>query len=234
VTPTLLQPPSRPRLAGRGVAHRTVRGVARDGGCETLRRRDLDLLAWLGEQYGARTDQIQALLDCGPRTIQRVLARLRDAGLLTTRRLLVGEPAWVIPTSTGLRACGSGFATWRPRVGLLAHVAAVNDVRLHVQARSPDCEWVCERLLARERNPREHLPDALVLLDGQRVAIEVELTVKSQRRVTAILDELTCRFDTALYFCAPGPHRQITGLAETGRWPTLGVRELPKPTADSP
>jgi hypothetical protein len=30
-----------------------------------------------------------------------------------------------------------------------------------------------------------------------------------------------------LYFCAPGPHRQLTELAESGRWPALGVRELP-------
>jgi hypothetical protein len=30
-----------------------------------------------------------------------------------------------------------------------------------------------------------------------------------------------------LYFCGPGPHRQLTELAATGRWPALGVRELP-------
>lgn len=113
-------------------------------------------------------------------------------------------------------------------MGLLAHVAAVNNVRLHVQARSPESEWVPERLLARERQPGEHLPDAVVLAQGRRVAIEVELTIKSQRRVTAILDELTARFDAVLYFCAPGPYRQLTQLAESGRWPALGVRELPR------
>jgi protein involved in plasmid replication-relaxation len=212
----------------------TSRGIAagapaeRRGAHETLRRRDLDVLSWLGEQYGARTDQLETLLGCGPRTVQRVIGRLRDAGLVATRRLLGGEPAWAIPTSTGLRVAGQSFAAWQPRVGLLAHVAAVNDVRLHIEARSLESEWVPERLLARERQPGEHLPDGLVITDGRRVAIEVELTVKSQRRVTAILDELTGRFDTVLYFCAPGPHRQLTQLAETGRRPALGVRELPR------
>jgi hypothetical protein len=207
---------------------------ARRGGHETLRRRDLDLLAWLGEQYGARVDQLEALLGCGPRTVQRVVGRLRDTGLVTTRRLLVGEPAWVIPTGAGLRAAGLSFGMWQPRIGLLAHVAAVNDVRLHVQARAPLSEWVPERLLARERAAGQHLPDGVVLTDGQRVAIEVELTIKSQRRVTAILDELTGRYDTVLYFCASGPHRQLTQLAETGRWPALGVRELPQPRTGTP
>jgi hypothetical protein len=217
----------------------TRRGVAagapveRRGGHETLRRRDLSVLCWLGEQYGARVDQLEILMGCGPRTVQRVTGRLRDAGLVQARRLLVGDPAWVIPTSAGLRAAGQHFGAWQPRIGLLAHVAAVNDVRLHVQARSPESEWIPERLLARERRAGEHLPDGVVITDGRRVAIEVELTVKSQRRVTAILDELTARFDAVLYFCAPGPHRQLTQLAGTGRWPALGVRELPR-EASSP
>ena len=220
------------RPASRGVA--SGASARRSGGHATLRRRDLEVLGWLGEQYGARVDQLEVLLGCGPRTVQRVTGRLRDAGLLTTRRLLVGDPAWVIPTGAGLRAAGQHYGSWHPRVGLLAHVAAVNDVRLHVQARSPESEWIPERLLARERQAGAHLPDGAVITDGRRVAIEVELTIKSQRRVTAILDELTARFDAVLYFCAPAPHRQLTQLAESGRWPALGVRELPSIEASVP
>ncbi len=103
----------------------------------------------------------------------------------------------------------------------------MNDVRLHVQGRAPGTEWVPERVLARDRRAGEHLPDGVAITEGRRVAIEVELTVKSRERVTAILDELAGRFDAVLYFCAAGPHRQLTELAESGRWPALGVRELP-------
>src|SRR5450759_966208 len=111
--------------------------VARRGapaGClGVLRRRDLELLGWMGEQYAVRVDQLEVLLGCGPRTVQRTLVRLRCAGMVSVRRVLVGEPAWVLATAAGLRACGSSFGVWQPRIGLLAHVAAVNDVRLHVQ-----------------------------------------------------------------------------------------------------
>ena len=211
--------------AWRGVAptSRTA-GRARH---ETLRRRDLEVLAWVGEQYGARVDQLEVLMGCGPRTVQRTVARLRAAGLVRTERMLVGERAWVTPTGTGLAACGAGFGIWRPRIGLLAHVSAVNYVRLHIQGRAPGTEWVPERVLAKERRAAEHLPDGVAITEGRRVAIEVELTVKSRARVTAILDELSGRFDAVLYFCAAGPHRQVTELAESGRWPALGVRELP-------
>jgi acetolactate synthase regulatory subunit len=229
MNPTLAQDPWRP--ATRGVSS-SVRRERRTGH-ETLRRRDLELLGWLAEQYGGRVDQLEVLLGCGPRTVQRVLARLRDAGLITTPRVLVGEPAWVIPTSAGLRVCDRSFGLWRPRVGLLAHVAAVNDVRLHVQSRSPESEWIPERVLARERERGHHLPDAVVITEARHVAIEVELTVKSQRRVQAILEELTGQFDAVLYFCAGGPHRQLSQLAEAGRWPKLGVRELPRIRTDA-
>jgi DNA-binding transcriptional ArsR family regulator len=211
----------------RGIAPRS--SASRRGGHEVLRRRDLEVLGWLAEQYGARVDHLEVLVGAGPRTVQRTVARLRAAGLVTTRRVLVDEPAWVLPTGAGMTACCSGFGVWRPRLGSLAHVAAVNDVRLHVQGRAPSTEWVPERVLARDRLPGEHLCDGVAITDGRHVAIEVELTVKSRRRVTAIIDELTVRFDAVLYFCAPGPHRQLTELAATGRWPTLGVRELPTP-----
>src|SRR5205823_7329390 len=133
-----------------------------------------------------------------------------------------------MPTNAGLRLSGHGFSLWRPHLALLAHVAAVNEVRLHVQRRSAQAEWISERLLAREREGTEHLCDGLVLDGGRRIAIEVELTVKSRKRVTAILDELSDRHDAVLYYCALAPHRQLRQLAESGRWPMLGVRELPR------
>ena len=197
---------------------------------ETLvSRRDLDALGWVGEQYAVQADQLGLFLDCTPRTVQRLLSRLRKQRLVEVRRVLIGEPAWVIPTVKGLRASGLSFGAWRPTLGLLAHVAAVTDVRLHVQSRSPDSEWVCERLLAREKqSPQEHLADAVVLLEGRRIAIEVELTVKSKRRTRAIIDELIGRYDAVLYYCAPGPQRLVSELAGDGVWPSLGIRQLPE------
>jgi hypothetical protein len=216
------------------LARRWREVASRRQDCQRLRASDLQLLAWLSEQYGARADQLAQLLGCGPRTVQRTLARLRAAGMVQVTRILVGEAAWVIPTTAGIRAGGYGFPAWRSRVALLAHLAAVNGVRLHVQSHSPDSEWVSERLLALQRQPGEHLPDALVLAGGKTIAIEVELTIKSIRRTRAILDELSARFDAVAYFCAPGPQRLLDELSASGGWPQLSVRGLPSaPTASS-
>jgi protein involved in plasmid replication-relaxation len=212
-------------------SERRARSARRGSPGVLLHPRDLVLLGWLAEQYAATIDQLGVLLGCGPRSVQRVLARLRDAGLVSTQRVLVEQPAWVMPTRAGLRACGSQYKVWQPKLGVLLHTAAVNDVRLHIQVRSPGTEWVSERALARDRREGEHLPDALVITEGQCVAVEVELTVKSERRIRAILGELTGRFDMVLYYCAPATYRQLSALKESGSWPTLGVRELPHPSA---
>jgi hypothetical protein len=138
-------------------AERRARSARRGAPGVLLHPRDLVLLGWLAEQYAATTDQLGVLLGCGPRSVQRVLARLRDAGLVSTQRVLVGQPAWVVPTRAGLRACGSQYKVWQPKLGVLLHTAAVNDVRLHIQARSPQAEWVSERALARD-TPRGRAP----------------------------------------------------------------------------
>jgi hypothetical protein len=235
-----MMPVLSPRRGGSSRAPRgwTARGVARAsrpaGRADhpQLCRRDIEVLGWLAEQYAGRVDQLEALIGAGPRTVQRTVARLREAGLVRTERVLVGEPAWVLPTAAGMAACNSGFAPWRPRLSLLTHVATVNDVRLHIQGRAPSTEWIPERVLARDHQAGEHLPDGIAVTEGRKVAIEAELTPKSKRRITAILDELTGRFDAVLYFCVPSTYRQLTDLAATGRWPTLGVRELPTLTGD--
>jgi hypothetical protein len=219
----------------RGVSQaRPFARPARGGDHERLRTSDVRLLGWLAEQYGAPASQLEPLLDRGERTVQRTVARLGAAGLVQVVRILVGEGAWVIPTTAGIRTAGYGFPGWRPRVGLLAHVAAVNEVRLHIQSTSPDTEWVSERLLLGERTGGEHLPDGLAIADAQRIAIEVELTVKSRRRTEAILDALSGKFDAVVYFCAPGPHRLLSELEASGRWRRLSVRQLPGASTPRP
>ena len=119
-----------------------------------LSRRDVEVLAFVGEQYALRLDQLGTFLGRGERTPQRVVARLKQAGLVEARPLLAGEPGWLWLTPAGRRAAGRPFARWSPRLGLLAHIEAVTWVRLYVRSRSPESGWVCERTLVKDRASR--------------------------------------------------------------------------------
>jgi DNA-binding MarR family transcriptional regulator len=203
------------------------------GSAGGLSRRDFDVVRWVSEQYAVRLDQLAVLLGLSVRSARRTVERLAAAGLVERRRWLVDEPFWLWVTPRGQQVAGNGFRVWEPRIGGLAHIAAVNDVRLHVQAHAPDSIWVCERTLARDRRGTEHLPDAVVLTASEEHAIEVELTVKSARRIDEILASLCSRYDAVVYFAAEAVSRRLASLDAQGRYPKLVVRDLPRPTAQT-
>ncbi len=190
---------------------------------------DRELLVWISEQYAVRVDQIAVLRGCGERAAQYTVARLRTAGWVDVWRPLTGQTSWVLLTAAGQRLAGTGYRRWVPRLGLLAHVAAVCDVRLQVQRRSPGSVWVCERQLARERqHPGEHVADGVVLSAGRQDVVEVELTVKSAGRIEEIIDGLSARYTSVVYFAAPQVRRRLEQLGGIERWPLLQIRELPE------
>jgi hypothetical protein len=195
--------------------------------------RDLGLLAWMGEQYGARLDHVEALANVKKTTAVTLVGRLRKAGFVRTERIIVGHPTWSFPTAAGLAVSGLPYEVWTPTLNRLVHVGAIADVRVHVQAQRSDAQWICERQIQLElpkglRGGR-HIPDGVLILEGHPVAVEVELSPKKPELVEAVLNHHFERFDAILYYCAPQTIRLLTRLEQTGRWPRLAVRELPRP-----
>lgn len=194
---------------------------------EFSRHRDLTVLKWMGEQYTARLDHLEALIGRSNSQTRVMVRRMRDAGYVRTRYIVVGEPIWVVPTGAGLRACGSPYREVFPRSLRLDHVAATNDVRLHTHRRTPHAQWISRRQLLRESTTGANVPDALVVVEGRRAAIAVELATKPIGFLKARLEKLEEPCPEFVYFfCAPGPYRKLTRLQETGRWPKLELREL--------
>ena len=70
--------------------------------------------------------------------------------------------------------------------------------------------WVCERELRGGLSGRPlHLPDGIVISTDDRgkqwrTAVEVELTRKTEARVSAILRQLLAGYDDVVYRAAPG------------------------------
>jgi hypothetical protein len=197
--------------------------------------RDLEVLPFIAEQCAVTQPQLARLIDRTEHTARWLRQRWQGAGWVESRVLLVGEPVFVWLTSRGQLACGVDFKRWRPQaVGRLAHLVAVTDVRLHVEARRPEAAWVSERALARRDfeagERRKHLPDAEVLIGDQRVAVEVELTQKERRRTQAIVADLSARYDAVWYFAAPGAHRHLAEVIARNNFKRVQLLEVPRPT----
>lgn len=140
---------------------------------------------------------------------RKILRPWLDEELLCYRVILSRQKAWLWLSQKGIRYCGLNMRYYEPSPASLAHLHAVNEVRLLLANRRPGDTWRSERELRVELNStaegtRRHLPDAELCTDKGMIAIEIELTIKSQHRLHEIILDLASntRYYTVWYFCS--------------------------------
>lgn len=191
---------------------------------------DREALRFLSEQRVAVSDQLAALLGVRAATADRRLRRLAERGLIARERIFEGLPVTVSITRNGLRAIDSPLATpsldlkgYRHDIGvgwlwLAAHSGSFGKTARVVSER--EMRSVDARLGRAGRQsdhtpygvgiggigptglPQRHYPDLLLQLESSRtVAVELELTRKSARRLAGIMRGYACdpRIDAVLY-----------------------------------
>ena len=124
------------------VASSGSNGRRADAGLPRATERDLRLLRVVGEQYAVTLPQLAVLMGRSVHTARWLRDRWRRAGWVESRTVLAARPVFVWLTRSGSRAAGLDYPAWRPTPGLLAHVEAVTDVRLHVAATDPEARWI--------------------------------------------------------------------------------------------
>ena len=171
-----------------------------DGGARGPGHRSLELLAWVCRLQVVSAEAAWTALRMSQSVGYSHLRRLEDAGLLSRQRAL--EETAAIITRAGARLLDDPgrltALTQTPSLGGVAHAQAVSWVAARQQLAGR--RWLAERelrhiddwrleLLAPGTGQRQrHRPDLGVIIQGRRVAVEVELTRKTPRRVDAILD----------------------------------------------
>lgn len=158
--------------------------------------RSLQALAWLARVEVAGIEPLGLAMGFGHRSTYSHVARLRRAGLL--ERAFDADGSVVAITAAGRRTIGADRGDVRAGAthgSGLRHARAVSWVAALLELRGR--EWVSERELrghadweipvvwAASRG--RHRPDlGVVMAGGARVAVEVELSRKSPRRLRAI------------------------------------------------
>jgi DNA-binding CsgD family transcriptional regulator len=207
----------------------------RDRGSFQVSQRDLELLVLIAEQYTITLEQLARLIGRSYRTARGLRDRWCNAGWTQSARLAVDLPPFVWLTGSGSRLIDSPFRTWNTHPGLATHIEAVTDIRLLLERELQVGEWECERALA-QRSPsrsesRPHLPDA-VLLCPERVAVEVELNLKSRARLETIVEELSLNHDSVWYFAPDRIRARLIEFAQTAPYDNVTVHSYPPDAAD--
>ena len=212
------------------------RRARRDKGSFQISERDQELLALIAEQYAVTLDQLAVLIGRTHRTARGLRDRWCAAGWTQSAKLAVDLPPFVWLTSRGSRIAQSAFRTWQPNHGLAAHIEAVTTVRLLLERDLRLGSWECERTIAQtfhsRSETRAHLPDAILTRGGERVAIEVELTLKSRARLDAIIRDLGETHDHVWYFATPRLIPTLDEIASLARWQNVHVHRYPPLAAE--
>lgn len=207
-----------------------------DFGSVRISERDAQLLLLIGEQYAVTVDQLARLIGRTYRTARWLRDRWRRAGWVVSRQLIAGGPSFIWLSREGTRVGRSPYRTWDANPGVAAHVEAVSEVRLLLDRQLGLGEWQSERMLAKSYGPRSqtrmHLPDAVLVTERERVAIEVELSLKSRVRLEQVISELGERYQRVWYFAAPPLVPKLNELAASARWQNVRVHHYPPRLAE--
>jgi hypothetical protein len=192
-----------------------------------LNDRDHNCLEWITQQYAICLDHLAILLARealekryedlqkidGEVTLKRareVVRRWEKMGLVEHKQFTVDDPEWVWPSTMCLQMVANNigrFERYIPSLAKLEHLYWSNHSRLYIE-QLEKVTWQSEReiragypkLKAGQTHP--HTPDAILTnSEGQRVALEVELSIKNYSRLDKILKEYLKRdFDKVWYF----------------------------------
>lgn len=216
---------------GRLLEERSGRRRRSDFGSVRLSGRDAQLLLLVGEQYAITVEQLASLIGRTHRTARWLRDRWQRAGWVASRQLEAGGPSFIWLTRQGIRVAQSPYRSWEPNPGLAAHIQAVTEMRLLLERQLRLGEWQSERALAKTYGPRSqtrlHLPDAVLVTEQGKAAIEVELSLKSRARLETIVADLGERYQQVWYFAAPRLVPTLTEIAESARWQNVRVHHSP-------
>lgn len=150
-----------------------------------------------------------------------VMQRLIKARLVLHERIFHAKPGVYRLTAQG--AEGTGFLPL-PRIALATyeHHSKLFGLYFTLRQRYPEAQWISERQLKQEKYQHGvgkvgHIADAMLLLpDKKPIAIELELTQKSQSRLESILKYYRSDFSIhEVWYFSPQPiYQRLQKMAE--------------------
>lgn len=188
---------------------------------------ELAALRLLAEQVAIPFDQLGRFLGAGDAQAIAVARHLGRLGLADYGRILHAEGPWLWLTPRGCRLSGTGFSCELPRVGALARMRAINEIRIQISARAPEARWICRRSAFRAQGGRGHRPDGVIEIEDELHAVLALLGLRPRERLVPRLDALHRRHDALVAFAPPRLHRSLRRLGNERHWPKLIVRGLP-------
>ena len=176
-----------------------------------ITERDRVLLEWINRFGYVQVSQIGARWGVSKVTAYGRAKKLIQEGLLEHRRFWYQAPGLYSVSRAGCELAESKLPSIKNiSAATIRHQLAVVDLFLQL-SKDRSVHFITERELRQESvqqgiGSNGHIPDGVLLQDGQKIALEVELTAKSKKRLTRILNQYRKNFEyqQVWYFCGSG------------------------------
>lgn len=174
-----------------------------------MTKRDRELMKWVNSVGYATIEQIAQKLDISNWAVYKRTKKLVAHEYLLHRRLYHGLPGIFSVTEKGVEYSGSHLPPLRTvSKGTYDHDLMVTQLVLKLSKKFGG-ELITERELRYQKTQDGfgqfgHIADAEILLDNKKIAIELELNKKGNRRLQKIITDYMKNFDVneVWYFCA--------------------------------
>ncbi|SFE28380.1 Replication-relaxation [Thermoanaerobacter thermohydrosulfuricus] len=146
-----------------------------------LTKRDLEILYWINRMRYVTVNQVAKKFKIGIWYTYKRLKKLCDDEYLYSLRIFRNKPGVYICTKKGAEIAGSNL--WAPKhyvnLANYEHDLKVVDLSIELERQG---EWISMREL-RQDSRTDMIPDGVLIKDGKKIAVEVELTKKSERNL---------------------------------------------------
>lgn len=160
-----------------------------------MTEKDLEMMRWINARGSANASQISQAFNGHLKVIYRRLRFLTQEGFLKYYALFRDLPgAWAL-TEQGVDLCDSELPPAAISFGRLRHDKFLVDLEIDLFAQFDVIEWKTERVLRKNAGhqgvgQRGHIPDGVMILDdGRRIAVELELSTKGEERLRKIMQQ---------------------------------------------
>lgn len=183
--------------------------------------RDIEILKFINQFGFCEITQIEKKFSIKKRRCYQVMQRLVQEKFVIHKRIFHGANGIFYLNKQGIK-----FSDFLPGNGMTVasyhHQLAIIDLYFKLTEKHPEAQWISERRLKYEKLTKGigstgHIADGLLIFpDDTQIAIELELTMKSKRRLEKIFRTYGGQFaiKEVWYFCSPDVLPKMKKLAE--------------------
>ncbi|MHB1948573.1 MAG: replication-relaxation family protein [Gammaproteobacteria bacterium] len=185
-----------------------------------ITKRDIEILKFINEFGFCEITQIETKFGLKKTRGYQIMKRLVDEKFVVHERIFHGVNGVFYLTKKGADYTDLPTIKMVPRE-TYSHQLAIIDIFFKLSKQYPDATWIGERRIKRDKYAKGigkagHIADGMLIFPDKDIAIEVELTMKSKRRVLEIFRNYLHCFDIkeVWYYCSPQIINRIQKLAD--------------------